>query len=171
MSETAVGIIEIIIVLLGLAAVLLPFVAFIIYVMVITAKRKQAVRRITAANQQLIGTKRWLPVRYASEPRFKALFKIFPWEGAGILVMAPGSVVFLGDVKSSPLTLQFAPGNSTIDWLGKCPWPNGAVSWFAFNSGGQNYYFSSETGAFVFGSDRGTRELFDSANRSFAGQA
>jgi len=160
-------IIQIVVGLVVLGIILVPLLAFVVYVFVLSGARKRIVQRTVKTHQQLIGNKRWLPARYASEARFKSWFKIFPWEGAGILVMAPGSVLFLGAVRKNPLTLQFAPGNATVQWLGKCPWPNGAVSWFQFTTADQKHYFSSETGAFIFGSNRGTKELFDESSRSF----
>jgi hypothetical protein len=115
----------------------------------------------------VIGNKAWFPVRYASEPRFKSFFKIFPWEGAGILVTAPGSALFLGQTSSGQVNLQFAAGNSTVNWLGKAPWPNGAVSWFYFATIAEKQYFSSETGVMVFGSHKSTKAIYDEVSKSF----
>ena len=42
------------------------------------------------------------------------------------------------------------------------------VSWFVFTMTNRKDYFSS-TGAFVFGSHRSTKQVFDEANRSFSG--
>jgi len=69
------------------------------------------------------------------------------------------------------VNVQFAPANSTINWIGKSPFPNGAVSWFSFTLTDRKEYFSSETGAFVFGSHRSTKELYDEANQSFIGHS
>ncbi|MFN2529713.1 MAG: hypothetical protein ABR555_00300, partial [Pyrinomonadaceae bacterium] len=108
-------------------------------------------------------------VRYSSQARFKVWWKIFPWEGAGILVTRPGSVSFVGEIFSgSPLSLQFDSSNSQVKWLGKCPWPNGAVSWFELDTQGNKHYFTSETGAFIFGSHQSTRAAFDKAQQSLA---
>lgn len=171
-NDDAQTIVLIIILLACFAAIFVPLLFFFIYVFYITSKRKKIRAKILATHQQLVGNLRWLPVRYASEPRFKSWFKIFPWEGAGILVLAPGSVLFLGELNSGlPVNIQFAPGNSTINWTGKAPFPNGAVSWFSFRLATGQEYFSSETGVFVFGSHRSTKELFEEANRSFAGPA
>jgi len=168
-SNDAETIVSIIILLFVLAICLFPFVLFFCYVFFQNSKRKRIRQRLLATQQQLVSNQRWFPARYASEPRFKSWFKIFPWEGAGILVVAPGSVTFLGETNSGiPVNMQFAPGNSTVNWIGKTPFPNGAVSWFDFTTASGKHYFSSETGAFVFGSNRSTRELFDQASNSFA---
>jgi len=87
-----------------------------------------------------------------------------------IMVIVTGSVLFLGETLSgTPVTLQFSPGNSTINWLGKTPWPNGAISWLRFDTAAEKHYFSSETGPLVFGSHKSTRALYDEANRYFGG--
>lgn len=170
-NDAAQTIIVLVAVLLGLAAIFGPLGLFFVYVFFQTSKRKKIRQRMLTTQSQLVGNNHWLPVRYASEPRYNSWFKIFPWEGAGILVLLPGSVTFLGETNSgSSVNMQFAPGNATVNWIGKAPFPNGAVSWFGFSTAGGKHYFSSETGAFVFGSHRSTKELFDQANRSFAGQ-
>jgi hypothetical protein len=163
-------IVTIVIALLVLAVALTPLIALLIYVFYQNSKRKKIRARILSARRDVIGSKRWLPARYASEPRFNSWFKIFPWEGAGIMVIVTGSVLFLGETLSgTPLTLQFSPGNSRINWLGKCPWPNGAISWLRFDTASEKHYFSSETGPLVFGSHKSTKALYDEANTYFGG--
>jgi len=171
MNNDDVQTIILVVILLGaFGGIFLFMVGFFGYVFYQTSKRKRIRQQTLAAQAQFVGNHRWLPVRYASEPRFRSWFKIFPWEGAGILVLAPGSVTFLGETNSgSSLNLQFAPGNATVNWIGKSPFPNGAVSWFDFNTASGKHYFSSETGVFVFGSNKSTRELFNEASKSFAG--
>ena len=147
-----------------------PVVTLFVYVVYQNSKRKKIRARILSARRDVIGDKHWLPARYASEPRFNSWFKIFPWEGAGIMVIVTGSVLFLGETLSGkPLTLQFSPGNSRLNWLGKTPWPNGAISWLRFDTAAEKHYFSSETGPLVFGSHKSTKALYDEANRYFGG--
>ena len=146
---------------------LVPFTAFFIYVFFQNSKRKSIRARDLSQYGHVIGTSNPIPVRYASEPRFKAFFKIFPWEGAGLLVPSNGVVTFVGEMNNgTPLNLQFTRNDSVLQWLGKCPFPNGAVSWFSIDTQGQKHYFSSETGAFVFGSNKSTKDAFDYAQRS-----
>ncbi len=167
-NEDAQAVSFVIVLIIILAITFVPFALFIGCVLLQKQKRDRIRTTILRDRQQLIGTHEWFPVRYASEPRFKALFKIFPWEGAGILVIAPGSALFVGQMLSGlPVMLQFAPVNSTLNWLGKAPWPNGAVSWFYFTTGNQKHYFSSETGLLVFGSHKSTKAIYDEANKSF----
>jgi hypothetical protein len=171
-NEGLQTVVIVIVVLVLLALALSPVVALWVYVIFQNGKRRKIRERILASHRDVIGDKRWFPVRYASEPRFNTWFKIFPWEGAGIMVVVIGSVLFLGETLSStPITLQFAPGNARINWLGKCPWPNGAVSWLRFDTADQKHYFSSETGVFIFGSHKSTKALYDEANRCFGAPA
>jgi len=162
----------VVVVVAALALALSPVIALWVYVIFQNSKRKKIRERILSSRRDVIGDKRWFLVRYAAQPRFDSWFKIFPWEGAGIMVVVSGSVLFLGETLSgTPLTLQLAPGNSRINWLGKCPWPNGAVSWLRFDTADQKHYFSSETGILIFGSHKSTKALYDEANRCFGSPA
>jgi hypothetical protein len=168
MNDGLEAIIELVAVLIFLGMMLFPFLLFFIYVFYQNSKRKGIRERTQNAYTHMIGNNRTLPVRYASEPRFRLWWKIFPWEGTGLLVAANGVVTFVGEKNNgTPLNLQFGSNTSSLLWLGKCPFPNGAVSWFAFYSRGEKHYFTSETGAFVFGSQNSTRAAFDEAQASF----
>jgi hypothetical protein len=172
MSNDASDIIATVSVVAVILVVLTPVIAIYIYAFYQNSKRKKIYARILASRANLIGTNRWFPVRYASQKRFDAMFKIFPWEGAGVFVTAPTSVLFLGETSSgAPVILQFAPSNSRLNWLGKCPWPNGAVSWIRFDTAHEKHYFSSETGALIFGSHGSTKAIYDEANRNFGAPA
>jgi len=171
-SDDLEAIVGILIGLFSIAIIMVPVGALWIYIILQNGTRKRIRERILAARVDLVGNKRWFPVRYASQPRFEAMLKILPWDTAGILIVAPGSVLFLGEnLAGAPVMLQFAPGNSRIAWLGKCPWPNGAVSWFQFQTADQKHHFTSETGIMIFGSHASTRAVFDDANRNFGGAA
>jgi hypothetical protein len=170
MNDEAQTIVAAVALLAMLFLLLAPFLLFFIYVFYQTGKRKRIRDQIQRTQQQWLAGRVCIPVRYASEPRFKAWFKIFPWEGSGILVTSPGNVMFLGELLSgTPLNLRFANGQAEIRWLGKCPWPNGAVSWFQFSVAGQNHFFTSETGAFIIGSNNTTKAAYDEAQRGLAG--
>lgn len=173
MNDDVGQVIVMVIILIALVALIfVPLIAFFVYAFYQKSKRNSIRQRLLSEQQQLIGGNRWFPVRYASDVRFKALFKIFPWEGAGIIVIASGSVLFLGQTNAgSPVMLQFAPGNSRLNWLGKAPWPNGAVSWLYFETPAVKHYFTSETGILVFGSHKSTKAIYDEAIQSLvAGQ-
>ena len=171
-NDTIQIVLTLVVIVFVLAIILIPIIALWIYIFLQNGKRKRIRERILATRGDIIGNKRWFPARYASQPRFDSFFKILPWEAAGILITVTGSVLFLGETFSgTPITLQFAPGNSIIHWLGKCPWPNGAVSWLRFDTTDQKHYFSSETGVMIFGSHRSTRAIYDEANQNFGGPA
>lgn len=162
-------IIQLIFILFLVGVFFFPVVLFFIYVFYQNSKRKRIRERTKNAYAHLLGNSQAIPVRYASQPRFNLWLKIFPWEATGLLVPSRGSVIFVGEnLNGTPLNIQFAPPESTIFWLGKCPWPNGAVSWFAFEAHGVKHYFSSETGPFVFGSNSSTKTAYEQAHRSFA---
>ena len=161
-------IIQLIFLLFFIGALFFPFLLFFIYVFYQNSKRKKIRARTQNSYNHLIGSNQAIPVRYASEPRFNSWLKVFPWEAAGVLVPSRGCVTFVGEnLNGTPLNLQFSPADSSILWLGKCPWPNGAVSWFAFDARGLKHYFSSETGAFVFGSHASTTTAYQQAQQSF----
>ena len=166
------AIVAIIVVVAFILLAVTPILAIWIYIFYQNSKRKKISQRILASRADLIGNQRWFPVRYASQSKFDSFLKFFPWNGAGIIIVMPGSVLFLGETMSgAPITLQFAPGNSRINWLGKCPWPNGMISWLRFDTADQNHYFSSETGVLIFGSHETTKAIYDEANRYFGAPA
>jgi hypothetical protein len=162
MRDDVAPIFTIIALLFGLALVFLPLIGFFVYVFFQNSRRKSIRERMLREAGQLDGNRRWYPVRYASEARFKAFFKIFPWEGAGVIIVAPALLHFMGETFSGRrVELQLTPANSRLNWLGKCPWPNGAVSWFEAVTTQGNHYFTSETGAFIFGSHATTKAIHD----------
>jgi len=171
MNNDVETIIQIVFLLFLFAALLFPVLLFFIYAFYQNSKRKRIRERTRSAYAHMIGDGRAIPVRYASEPRYKLWFKIFPWEGTGLIVPAKGCVTFVGEnLNGTPLNFQFVPGNATLLWLGKSPWPNGAVSWFAFEVQGLKHYFSSETGTFIFGSHNSTKTAYDESSNSFVQQ-
>ena len=123
-NDSAQAILLAIVLIVILAAVFVPVGAFYAYAFYQKSKRSRIRETVLREQRQLVGSHRYFPVRYACEIRFKAPFKLFPWEGAGSIVIAPRSVLFLGQTNSgSPISAAFAPGNSTLAWLGKPP-PN-----------------------------------------------
>ena len=80
-SLQVIFIVIVIVVLLALA--LSPVIGIWAFVILQNRKRRKIREGILSARRDVIGNKRWFPVRYASRPRFDSWFKIFPWEGAG----------------------------------------------------------------------------------------
>ena len=87
-SPDAQALITIIILLFVFAIILTPIIALWVYIILQNGKRKRIRERILAARSDVIGNKRWFPARYAGQQRFDSFFKILPWEGAGIFVVA-----------------------------------------------------------------------------------
>ena len=169
MNDDFQTLVEIIILLVFVGMMLVPFSLFFGYVIYQNSKRKRIRERTQQAFSQLIGNNNPVPVRYCSDRHFRSWLKIFPWEGTGLLVPGNGVVTFVGEkLNGVPLSLQFGRGDSTVSWLGKCPFPNGAVSFFTFDSRGEKHYFTSETGVFVFGSHKSTKAAFDQTQQSLA---
>jgi len=164
MSDDAQTIIAVLFFLIFLGIMLVPFLLFFGYVFYQNHKRKSIRERLWQTHGQRIGNGNPVPIRYCAERHFKSWFKIFPWEGTGVLLATPGTAYFFGEhFNGNAVNLQLDRTNAAITWLGKCPFPNGAVSWFLVESQGQKHYFTSETGAFVFGSNKSTRAAFDAA--------
>src|SRR6266849_6696854 len=97
-SDDLKAIITIVVILFVLAIIFTPIIALWVYIILQNSKRKRIRERILAARADVIGNKRWFPARYAGQQRFDSFFKILPWEGAGIFVLAPGSVLYLGEM-------------------------------------------------------------------------
>ena len=169
MSDDIQTVVEIVILLFFVGLMFIPFALFLGYVFYQNGKRKKIRERNRQAFAQVIGNNHTIPVRYCSDQHFRSWIKIFPWEGTGLIVPGNGVVTFVGEkLNGVPLNFQFGQGDSTVSWLGKCPFPNGAVSFFTFDTRGQKHYFTSETGVFVFGSHKSTKAAFDESQRSFA---
>jgi len=100
-------------------------------------------------------------VRYCSQKRYEKLLKLFPWEAAGIMFLMPEQIqVHLTGAKKKHLHFQYSPLDYGIEWAGRDFWRNGPVSWVLLVSrSGDKHYFTSETGAFVFGSKGSTVSL------------
>ena len=95
-NEDLQSIVIVVVVIVLLAIALSPVIALWIYIIFQNSKRKKIRERILSSRRDVIGDKRWFPARYASQPRFDSWFKIFPWEGAGIMVVVTGSALFPG---------------------------------------------------------------------------
>ncbi len=96
-SDDFEAIVGILIGLFTIGVIMVPVGALWVYIILQNGKRKRIRERILAVHANLVGNKRWFPVRYASQPRFEAMLKILPWDTAGLLIVAPGGVLFLGE--------------------------------------------------------------------------
>lgn len=137
--------------------------SFFVYAFAQASERKRIQQDILKAKGALHGQAHRFPVRYATGAKFKKWFKIFPWEGAGMLFVGSDQAAFYGRLFSGrELECTFHRGDSQVRWLGKSEFfKQGASSWCVVEHLGGRHYFSSETGAFVFGSDTTTHEVYD----------
>jgi len=80
-------------------------------------------------------------IRFASEERFKKVFKTYPWESTGTLSIQKDSVQYHSDKDGVP-PLILKTENIKSEWIGS-GWPNGSTHWFVINDTKDNYYFSA----------------------------
>jgi hypothetical protein len=139
---------------------LLFFVGFFGYIAYQNWKRNQIRQKTLIANSTLFQGRSYFRARGASERRFNSWFKILPWDSAGLVVSSGKEVIYIGEhVSGGAVYQRFEPAHAK--WIGKAPWPNGAVSWIVAETPEGKYYLSSETGFFIVGSNKTTRALFD----------
>jgi len=106
-------------------------------------------------------------VRYASECRVHKMCKLFPWEATGILFLEEDKVICVMECDSGErVNLEFKREGTAIKWIGRKLWPY-SISWFVLNLSGTNYYFTSETGRYVFGSKNTTEDIFEKLSKIF----
>ncbi|MGD2248509.1 MAG: hypothetical protein PVF58_08880 [Candidatus Methanofastidiosia archaeon] len=147
--------------------VTIPFILFFIYFFRKRAKEREKTREnIIETKADYLSQGRWFPVRYCSENRFKKILKLFPWEATGILVIKDTEIKFFCNVLAwENLELTFDSERGKTAWIGKNIWPNGVTSWFFIDSDDKKHYFTSETGAFIFGSENTTRRIYDEVKK------
>lgn len=139
---------------------IIPLVLVIVYAVSMTTDRKKLYNKLKSNNQELLSQGDWYPVRYSSEKKFHSWFKIFPWETAGILYIGNDKIIFLSEIFSyKQIEIELNPEDARVKWLGR-RFINGATSWLELATSVQKHYFSSETGALVFGSKSTTKEIY-----------
>lgn len=185
-GSQANAIVEIIIALIAFLGFFGLFGAFIIYAVVKTKKRKRMQAGLTAqmgggavtagANMDQANVSddgaQILPVKYASEKKFNAFIKLFPWEASGVLRITDRQIMFQGATESGsrPINILFDPSHARTKWIG-IKLINGATSWFELEQAGSKHYFTAETGVTVFGTQSGTDQIMQAVNaRLYAAQ-
>jgi len=100
-------------------------------------------------------------MRYCSRNRFERWWKFFPWEGIGILKFEGQDLVFEGHPNHGELFRVEVPMNR-IELHGRRNWiRNGLLPWLLLRSEPNDYYLCVETGPFIFGAGKKTRELLE----------
>ena len=103
----------------------------------------------------------FIPIRYCGEERFGRFWKFFPWDGAGWLINKRSEIIFLSEHTNDVFEKQFKRNKIDIQWVGRSWWKAGGLSWIKITSEGRKYYFTSETGLFIFGSEAQTIVIYD----------
>lgn len=107
----------------------------------------------------------WYKVRFSSEGHFIKWLKLVPWDGNGLLVMKNNNVSLLFSLQEE-MNKTFDKKKIHLKWVGRKNWHNGAFSWFCIEEEGKQIYFTSETGFSGLNSDKSTKEIFKSAEKS-----
>lgn len=150
---------------LGLIAGLIPSFFIIIHARKKSKERDKALR---LKLNKYIG-KTTFPIRYASQKRFSKFWKFFPWDSSGVLVV-DGNIIRCdlsappGGIRSIELELK----DISPLWLGRKHWfKNSVASWFVIEDHlEQKHYFTSETGTYIFGSKRTTKEILEELKKA-----
>ncbi len=138
------------------------FICMIGYFITEKGKRARAYDQLIQDLPSETNAEDCVPVRYASAARFASWLKFFPWELCGVLVFHESGVAFRASFAAwRNISLDFDPATTTVEWNGRTFMRNGALSWAVVSMDGEKHYFSTETGATVFGSRRSTRELYE----------
>jgi hypothetical protein len=101
-------------------------------------------------------------LRYCTRSRFQRWWKFFPWEGVGMLSFRGQDLVF--DARSNNGD-SFTVRTSVHGLLfhGRRNWfRNGLLPWLLLKSDSGDYYLCVETGPFIFGAGKRTRDLLAS---------
>ena len=139
---------------------LLPTILIIIYSHQKAKERKKIYEKILKSKEKIFTQGHWFHIKYCSEKRFWKYWKLFPWEAAGILYLSKDNVMFFGEASSKRnLEVKFDSNNFDVKWIGR-KIRNGATSWLVITIQGGKHYFTSETGAFVFGSKITTMHIY-----------
>ena len=109
------------------------------------------------------------PVRYSSSRRFMSWWKLALLDGYGLLYARQSELLFRRYSKLGR-DVRFAVPRDGCQarWIGRRLWRNGAFFWFALSTDDQTRYFTSETGAWVFGSKRKTESIFAEVSKIMA---
>ncbi|MCB9851648.1 MAG: hypothetical protein H6819_01025 [Phycisphaerales bacterium] len=136
----------------------------IITLAIIGARRRK--RRLASLHSEYESAARdatLLDVRYATDRRFKSYLKLFPWEMVGILIVRIDRIDahLVSTNGKKRIALSFHAGAHTIEWKKPEFLRNGIIPWLIISDPNEKHYFTSETGATIFGSKRRTETLIE----------
>lgn len=111
------------------------------------------------------------PVRACDTARFKRFWKFFPWDRTGLVFIGDAeAALVLIDADGGGIVRRFRPDAQTLTWIGRNVWPNGVLSWFSVQAGGERWHVTSETGLTVIDSLPTTRKIYTSLLPEQGGQ-
>ena len=111
----------------------------------------------------------WHPVRFSSAGLRNKFFRLLPWEAVGVLLVGEKEFRFYGKYlrgsfgKSGGegLRLSFSRDDTRISYVEKSTLRDGGLSWFKFESGDKEYFFTSETALPNFSRQMSTTGIYE----------
>lgn len=155
-----------ILLLINIATVVGP----LLYMRWKTQRERQTQEAILRQNADRLKHGAWFRVRHASKSRFDTVWKLVPWDAAGILLVEADAVTLYRHKASGHTEeLVFTPDNTRAEWIDTRLWPNGKLKWFMLNRDGQQHYFTSDTGMTTSNSDPSSRDIYVRTQMTLAG--
>jgi len=147
--------------------VFILLIVYLAYVGAQTRKRKKIQSMLMAA-PTTDGTRQF-PIRWAGSKGFNSWLKVFPWEGSGVLRLTPAGVELDGATNGGkPLAVRIST-DAEAHWVGRA-FKNGATAWFKVVDGGEEHYFTSETGNTIANTGRDTQAIFEAVKAHLLAQ-
>lgn len=150
-----INILFMVIAVFGLSIIALVFV----YAVIAANRRKRYTSKLFDKYISEREDMRCFSVRYYSEKKLKKVFKIYPWEGYGVLCLKDDNILYHGIKGKKELKIYYPISKAKVDWVGKIS-INGSLFWFSVSDRVQTSFFTSETGASFLNSEKLTRELY-----------
>ncbi|MBD3285433.1 hypothetical protein GF359_03330 [candidate division WOR-3 bacterium] len=150
--------------LIIIGAVIVLIAPIFIVAGVSSARRKKFRQMIIETKQDILRRGKYFPVRYASSKKYHSFFKFFPWETSGVIYADEREIIFFAaKIKGEQnVELHFRRGDFTVEYVGtENFFTNGFVTWFCIKTYEDKHYFTSETGATIFGSGTSTRDIYN----------
>ena len=143
---------------IGLPVGLIVAVPIIVVAVIASRKRGEKYRHLLPGDG--------FNLRYCSTPRFQRWWKFFPWEGVGVLRYDRQELVFDASSNRGDIFTVRASFEKLL-YYGRRNWfRNGLLPWLLLKTDTGDYYLCVETGPFIFGAGRRTRELLNSLKRN-----
>jgi hypothetical protein len=139
----------------GLSLIALVFV----YAVILANRRKRYISKLFDEYSSVKKDMRCFSVRYYSEKKLKKVFKIYPWEGYGVLCMEDDNILYHGIKGKKELKISYPISKTKVDWVGKIN-VNGPLFWFSVSDSVRTSFFTSETGASFLNSEKLTRKIY-----------